>query len=172
MIKHHHQIVRVWEFIHSDRSMWRQSTDWRHPCRSTFHSHVGCHVADCKIQLYNGRSSHPQHFPACEKDRGKTKRERRRQKVYELPSNWRYEHKACYCSVNVLQIMMTRLERLTQSTCHYLSAHSLSVCVTMWKSVPCICMVLHMGHCWCFLPHCSYSADRKGSLYNRQHTWK
>lgn len=40
-------------------------------------------------------------------------------KVYGLPSNWRYEHKACYWSVNVVKIMKTGLERLAQSTCHY-----------------------------------------------------
>lgn len=55
--------------------------------------------------------------------------------------------------------MMTGLERLAQSTCHYLC-------------VPCTRRVLCTGHRWCFPPRCSCSADRTGSPCNRQHTWR
>lgn len=41
-------------------------------------------------------------------------------KVYGLPSNWRYAHRACYCSANVVKIMMTGLERWAQSARQYL----------------------------------------------------
>lgn len=111
----------VLQCLHSGRSMWRQSTDWKRPCRNTSHIPAGCHVADCRILVYNDRSSRPRHFPAWEKDKKdqKGKRsEKATRKVYDLHSNWSYEHEACNCRVNLVKMMMKRLERLTQSACH------------------------------------------------------
>lgn len=57
------------EFLHSDRSMWRQRTDWKRPCRSIFRSRVCWTLEDCRIRAYSGHNFPPPHFPACEKDR-------------------------------------------------------------------------------------------------------
>lgn len=66
------------EFLHSDRSTWRQCSDWKRPCRSTFRSRVGWTLEDCRIRAYSGHSFPPPHFPACKKDRERG-RDRKRQ---------------------------------------------------------------------------------------------
>lgn len=57
------------EFLHSDRSTWRQRIDWKRPCRSIFRSRVCWTLEDCRIRAYSGHNFPPPHFPACEKDR-------------------------------------------------------------------------------------------------------
>lgn len=57
------------EFLHSDRSTWRQRTDWKRPCRSIFRSRVCWTLEDCRIRAYSGHNFPPPHFPACEKER-------------------------------------------------------------------------------------------------------
>lgn len=58
------RIVFVEYCLHFDRSMWRQSTDWTRPYRSTFYSHADCHVEDCRTPVCSGHSFLPPHFPA------------------------------------------------------------------------------------------------------------
>lgn len=58
------RITSVDYCLRSERSTWRQSTDWTRPYRSTFHSLADCHVGGCRSPVCSGRSFLLLRFPA------------------------------------------------------------------------------------------------------------
>lgn len=123
--------------------MWRLCTGSTCPYRSTFHSLVCCHPEDWRILVYSGHSFLLPRFPAGQRKMDRKMegcKDENESKVYGLPSEWYYEQEACYCSVNVLKIMMMGRQRLAQTTCHYL-------CV---ERCMCVCGCVYLAQTGCY----------------------